>query len=91
MSTRDIAALVELPKSTVARLGRSTGPRHTFNPYMSEGEYVAAYNTVWPERPITSAPFTIEQDGAGARTVRLFTGVARPLDGDDESDATGDS
>ena len=63
MSTREIAALVELPKSTVARLGRPSGRdvgKLPFPRWATEEEWLSAYTSIWPDHGVTQAPFVVD-------------------------------
>lgn len=78
-SVREAAAMLQVPKSTVARhrLNRGVGILHG-STWLTPEEYVAAHNAAWadaPEQHIEFAPFVMEELPDGSR---LFEAV--PMD-----------
>lgn len=83
LSVRELAAMVRLPKTTVARL-RISGAVGGQEGWIADDpvEYVAAHNSAWshmPSRQIAEAPFTIERAEDGNHAVHVRPrGVAGP-------------
>lgn len=74
MSVRETAALLQVPKSSVARIRAKyhTGPYGgaDWNPWITPETYVAANNAAWshdPTQHITEAPFRTEIREDGTR------------------------
>ncbi|SDQ03477.1 helix-turn-helix domain-containing protein [Arthrobacter crystallopoietes] len=80
-SIREIARLLDLPKSTVARM--AVLPKNPgWEPTISAEAYIEEHNAAWahePEQHISAAPFEVLEHGDATRTITARAlGTAQP-------------